>query len=84
MALILQELLSEGEEIGAEEEDAWYLRRLDGGLFTLQNVDYILAWVSMEDDGVSGIPCSIRMMSHILGIRSEHILCRCSIVNRNR
>ena len=30
----------------------WYLRRLDGGLFTLQTVDYILAWISMEDDGV--------------------------------
>ena len=34
-------------------EDLWYLRRLDGGLFTLQTVDYILAWISMEDDGVS-------------------------------
>lgn len=33
-------------------EDVWYLRRLDGGLFTLQTVDYILAWVAMEDDGV--------------------------------
>jgi len=35
------------------EENAWYLRRLDGGLFTLQSVDYILAWLIMEDDGVS-------------------------------
>lgn len=42
----------DGEEEG-EEEDAWYLRRLDGGLYTLQMVDYILAWVMMEDDGVS-------------------------------
>lgn len=33
-------------------EDAFYLQRLDGGLFTLQTVDYILAWVVMEDDGV--------------------------------
>lgn len=32
--------------------DLWYLRRLEGGLFTLQTVDYILAWVTMEDDGV--------------------------------
>ena len=37
------------------EEDAWYLRRLDGGLYTLQTVDYILAWIVMEDDGVSGV-----------------------------
>jgi beta-catenin-like protein 1 len=49
---VYQELLAEGEDVDAEE-DGWYLRRLDAGLFTLQNVDYILAWVSMEDDGVS-------------------------------
>ncbi|KAI1795224.1 Catenin-beta-like protein [Ganoderma leucocontextum] len=33
-------------------EELWYLRRLDGGLFTLQTVDYILAWIIMEDDGI--------------------------------
>ncbi|KAH9938158.1 DUF1716-domain-containing protein [Fomitopsis serialis] len=47
-----QELAAEGEEIGSEEEDLWYIRRLDGGLFTLQTVDYILAWIVMEDDGI--------------------------------
>jgi beta-catenin-like protein 1 len=47
--------LEAGEEIGGEEEDARYLRRLDGGLYTLQTVDYILAWVVMEDDGVGAI-----------------------------
>lgn len=47
-------LREEGEDVDeAEEEDVWYLRRLDGGLYTLQMVDYILAWVMMEDDGVS-------------------------------
>ncbi|KAM6495842.1 Catenin-beta-like, Arm-motif containing nuclear domain containing protein [Amanita muscaria] len=46
-----KEILNEGE-ITSEEEDAWYLRRLDGGLFTLQTVDYILAWLIMEDDGI--------------------------------
>lgn len=49
---LLQELIDGGEEIGPEEEDLFYLRRLDGGLFTLQTVDYILAWIVMEDDGV--------------------------------
>ena len=34
------------------DDAAIYLRRLDGGLFTLQTVDYILAWIVMEDDGV--------------------------------
>ena len=53
------DLVEDGEEIGQEEEDLWYLRRLDGGLFTLQTVDYILAWIIMEDDGVRHLqrPC---------------------------
>ena len=46
---VLQEKRAEGDEIIDEEG---YLRRLDGGLFTLQTVDYILAWIIMEDDGV--------------------------------
>lgn len=46
-----QASLAEGEEVTSEEE-AWYLRRLEGGLFTLQTVDFILAWIIMEDDGV--------------------------------
>ncbi|KAF8261390.1 Catenin-beta-like protein [Lactarius quietus] len=45
-------LLEANEGIGNEEADAWYLRRLDGGLYTLQTVDYILAWIVMEDDGI--------------------------------
>jgi len=52
---VVQEPLADGQEIDVVEEDVWYLRRLDAGLFTLQNVDYILAWVSMEDDGVSDV-----------------------------
>jgi len=46
-----KELLEAAEGVG-NEEDAWYLRRLDGGLYTLQTVDYILAWIVMEDDGI--------------------------------
>lgn len=37
--------------IEPENEELWYLRRLDGGLFILQTLDYILAWVALEDDG---------------------------------
>ncbi|THV08501.1 DUF1716-domain-containing protein [Dendrothele bispora CBS 962.96] len=47
-----KELIAEGEEVTEEDEDRWYLQKLDGGLFTLQSVDYILAWTAMEDDGV--------------------------------
>lgn len=45
-------MIAEGEKPGEDEGALWYLRRLDGGLFTLQTVDYILAWLTMEDDGV--------------------------------
>jgi beta-catenin-like protein 1 len=44
-------MIAEGEK-PEDEEALWYLRRLDGGFFTLQTVDYILAWLTMEDDGV--------------------------------
>ncbi|WWC85502.1 uncharacterized protein L201_000366 [Kwoniella dendrophila CBS 6074] len=39
------------EEITDIEESEWYLRRMDAGLSSLQNADYILAWICMEDDG---------------------------------
>jgi len=39
------------EAISDEDEAEWYLRRMDAGLASLQNADYILAWVCMEDDG---------------------------------
>lgn len=45
------------------EEDRWYLSRLDGGLFQLQTVDYILAWIAMEDDGVR-ITLTLRTPCH--------------------
>lgn len=48
-----QDMIENGDEITNEDQDSWYLRRLDGGLFTLQTVDYILGWIIMEDDGVS-------------------------------
>jgi len=46
-------LASEGDEgSSSDAEDAFYIRRLDGGLFTLQTVDCILGWLIMEDDGI--------------------------------
>jgi beta-catenin-like protein 1 len=45
-------MIRDGEEIDFDMQDLWYLRKLDGGLFTLQTVDYILGWICMEDDGV--------------------------------
>lgn len=43
------------EEATEEDELEWYSRRLDAGLSSLQNADYVLAWVCMEEDGVSCI-----------------------------
>ncbi|KAK4683965.1 beta-catenin-like protein 1, partial [Tremellales sp. Uapishka_1] len=39
------------EEISEVEEYEWYIRRMDAGLSSLQNADYVLAWIVMEDDG---------------------------------
>ncbi|KAF8913939.1 Catenin-beta-like protein [Gymnopilus junonius] len=47
-----QNSLESTGEVAPEVEDSYYIRRLDGGLFTLQTVDYILAWLVMEDDGI--------------------------------
>ncbi|CDZ98759.1 Uncharacterized conserved protein [Phaffia rhodozyma] len=46
-----QSTYNAGQEVDVEDEVMFYLRRLEGGLFTLQNIDYILAWLIMEDDG---------------------------------
>ena len=35
-----------------EEADEWFSKRLDGGLYVLQIVDVILAWLVAEDDGI--------------------------------
>lgn len=42
-----------GNDDDEDEEDEKYLRRLEKGLFSLQLADYIIAWLCMEDDGVS-------------------------------
>lgn len=41
------------EEITEIETDEWYLRRMNAGLAFLQDICYCLAWLIMEDDGVS-------------------------------
>ncbi|KAJ9156199.1 DUF1716-domain-containing protein [Pleurostoma richardsiae] len=45
------------EQVGIDEEerremaDEWFSRRLDAGLFCLQTIDVILAWLVAEDSG---------------------------------
>jgi len=50
-AKIKEEKAGMSEEEREEMEDEWFSRRLDAGLFTLQTIDVILAWLVAEDDG---------------------------------
>lgn len=50
-----QEIRAEKKTLPAEDQedraDEWLSRRMDAGLFSLQSVDTILAWLVAEDDG---------------------------------
>lgn len=55
VASIDQEIRAEKKSLSAEDQedmaDEWLSRRMDAGLFSLQSVDTILAWLIAEDDG---------------------------------
>ena len=56
--------MAANEEEGTDEDEVeWYSRRLDAGLSSLQNADYVLAWVCMEEDGVSYL--SLKLISQL-------------------
>lgn len=50
-----QEIRTQKKALSAEDQedmaDEWLSRRLDAGLFSLQSIDTILAWLIAEDDG---------------------------------
>ena len=48
---IKQERARRDAEESDEKADEWFSRRLDAGLYVLQTVDVILAWLIAEDDG---------------------------------
>lgn len=48
---IQQERARRDTEESNERADEWFSRRLDAGLYVLQTVDVILAWLIAEDDG---------------------------------
>ncbi|CAG9982102.1 unnamed protein product [Clonostachys byssicola] len=60
-----QERLSSMEEDREELEIEWLSRRHDAGLFILQAIDVILAWLSAEDGGAS------RRIKQLLAERDE-------------
>lgn len=45
----IAERMAAGDEISEEDEDEFYLMRLDAGLFTLQLVDYVIAIICSAD-----------------------------------
>jgi beta-catenin-like protein 1 len=57
VAVVDNEIRNEQAKMDAEERedmaDEWDSRRLDAGLFCLQTIDVILAWLVAEDDGAS-------------------------------
>ncbi|KAM7222969.1 putative DUF1716 domain containing protein [Rhypophila decipiens] len=59
-----------GQEDEEEMEmlnDEWFSRRLGGGLFNLQMIDLLLAWLVAEDDGARG------KIKELLGDRDEDL-----------
>ena len=48
---IKQERAGISPEESEERADEWFSRRLDAGLYVLQTIDVILAWLIAEDDG---------------------------------
>ncbi len=57
VAVVDKEIMNEQAKLDADEReemiDEWDSRRLDAGLFCLQTIDVILAWLVAEDDGAS-------------------------------
>jgi beta-catenin-like protein 1 len=57
VAVVDNEIKTEQAKLDAEARedmaDEWDSRRLDAGLFCLQTIDIILAWLVAEDDGAS-------------------------------
>jgi beta-catenin-like protein 1 len=56
MGLVDKQITDEKRGMDEEEQEdmapEWLSRRLDAGLFNLQTIDIILAWLAAEDDGI--------------------------------
>lgn len=59
MAPVEHSIRAEEARMSADEKreaaDEWFLRRLDAGLFALQTLDVVLAWLVAEDDGARSV-----------------------------
>jgi beta-catenin-like protein 1 len=57
--------LGEREQEQEEMKDEWLSRQMDAGLFPLQTLDVVLAWLAAEDDGAR------KVISELLGGLAE-------------
>ncbi len=64
---IKEERAALSQEEQGEREDEWFSRRLDAGLYCLQTIDVILAWLVAEDDGAK------KKITETLGERDESL-----------
>ena len=71
VAIVDKDIRNEQSALDAEEgedmADEWLSRRLDAGLFCLQSIDVILAWLIAEDDGAS------KRIQNLLADRDESL-----------
>ena len=71
VAAVDEEVRAEQTKLDAEEReemaDEWLSRRLDAGLFCLQTIDVVLAWLVAEDEGAS------RKIQSLLADRDESL-----------
>lgn len=69
VARVDQEVKTERGKLSSEEQedraDEWFSRRLDAGLYVLQTIDVILAWLVAEDEGAR------RRIEELLADRDE-------------
>ena len=69
--IVDEEIRGEQAKLDAEERDGkaddWLSKRLDAGLFCLQTIDVILAWLIAEDEGAS------RKIQSLLADRDESL-----------
>lgn len=75
----LQGMKANDEEINEVETDEWYMRRMNAGLAHLQDICYCLAWLIMEDDGVSFVYLLVPLLC-----RLADVSLRCFLFNRHK
>jgi beta-catenin-like protein 1 len=71
IAAVRQQIQGEKKGLDAPDQELmeaeWFSRRMDAGLYTLQTLDMILAWLAAEDSGMR------KRITQLLGERDESL-----------